>query len=167
MAFIQDSLSGLSTRPILIFALPILILGAGWHFFTTYQDCSEHAELRARLGAAIAASAESGTLVEIARITDFPWERADILVNYKPEGATDDCPFGWDWSRAEREKLIAADLLTVIVFLNGGRLVNYLEYPRDQADFARVQNPYTPGTARFEATPSPDGASRFVLSPAP
>ena len=167
MAFIQDSLAGLSTRPVLVFALPILILGAGWHFFSTYQSCNAHAEMRTRLGAAIAASAESGTPVEFARIIDFPWERADILVNYKPEGATDNCPFDWDWSREHREKLIAADLLTVIVFLNGGRLVNYLEYPRDEADFAGVRNPYTPETARFEAKPSPDGPSRFVLSPAP
>jgi hypothetical protein len=167
MAFIQDSFAGLSTRPVLIFALPILILGAGWHFFATYQSCNGHAELRARLGSAIAASAESGTLVEIARITDFPWERADILVNYKPEGATDNCPFGWDWSRAEREKLIAEDLLTVIVFLNGGRLVDYLEYPRDHADFAGVANPYTPQTAIFSVTSSQTNPPRYILTHAP
>lgn len=166
MAFVQDSLAGLSTRPVLYFALPILVLGIGYHFFSTYQSCSAHAEIRAALGAAIAASAAANTPVELSRVTDFPWDRADILVNYKPQGSTDDCPFGWDWSREKRGKLIAADLLTVVVFLKDGRLVNYLEYPRDQADFVDVANPYTPETAVFKVAPSPDDPSRFILSPA-
>jgi hypothetical protein len=166
MAFLQSAFAGVSTRPVLYLALPVLILGIGYHFFTTYQGCRSHAVARESLQAAIVASAGDHTPVRLSHVTDFPWDRADILVNYKPEGSTSDCPFGWDWSREKREELIATDLLTVIVFLNGGRLVSYLEHPSDQATFVDVKNPYTPETAVFDVSPLPEDPSRFVLSPA-
>jgi len=58
-------------------------------------------------------------------------------------------------------------LLTVIVFLEGDRLVNYLEYRRDWADFAGLKNPYTPETAVFTVSSSPNDPYRFILSPTP
>lgn len=162
----KDALAGMPTRPVMYLSLGVLLLGLGYHFLTTYQGCRSHAELRESLRAAIHKGAAGDGPVQLSRVTDFPWDRADIFVNYKPEGSTTDCPFGWDWSRDEREKLITAGLLTVIVFLKDDRLVNYLEYQRDQADFADVENPYTPETAVFEVTPSPTDPNRLILSPA-
>ena len=165
---LKDALAGLPTRPVLYLSAIVLVLGLGYHFGTTYQSCTSHAQLRENLHAAIKSSAD-GTVpgpVRLAQITDFPWERADILVNYKPEGSTTNCPFQWDWSREQREALIARELLTVIVFLQGGRLVNYLELRRDWTDFAEVQNPYSPETAVFKVSPSPNDPYAFILSPA-
>jgi hypothetical protein len=160
---LKDALAGLPTRPVLYLSSIVLVLGLGYHFITTYQSCRSHAELREGLRAAIEASAD-GT-VRLSRITDFPWDRADILVNYKPGGSTSNCPFQWDWSRETREHLIAGDLLTVIVFVKDGKLVNYLEYRRDRADFVDVKNPYTPETAVFKVTPSPTNPYIVILSP--
>ena len=169
MVNLKEALAGLSTRPALYLALIVLLAGFGYHIIATYQSCRGHAELRDRLYAAIAASAggSSPGPIRLSRITDFPWDRAEILVNYKPGGATTDCPFQWDWSREKRADLIARDLLTVIVFLEDGRLVDYLEFRRDRADFVAVNNPYTPETAVFDVAPSPEGAGAFILSAKP
>ncbi len=162
---IRDALAGLPTRPVLYLSLTVLVLGLGYHFLTTYQGCNSHAQLRGSLRAAIEANAGGAEPVRLASITEFPWDRADILVNYKPGGETTDCPFQWDWSRDTREKLIAGDLLTVIVFLRDGKLVNYLEYPRDQGDFVDVKNPYSPDSAVFRVAPSPTDPNGFILTP--
>jgi len=164
---LKDALAGMPTRPVLYLSLTVLVAVLGYHFFTTYQSCRSHGEIREALGAAIDASAGADAPLRLSQITDFVWDRADILVNYKPEGSTTDCPFGWDWSREQREKLIAEDLLTVIVFLKDGTLVNYVEYPRDHADFAGVANPYTPQTANFSVTPSQTNTPRYILTRAP
>jgi len=162
---LKDALAGLPTRPVLYLSLTVLVLGLGYHFLTTYQSCNSHAELRGSLRAAIQSSADSAVPVQLARITEFPWDRADILVNYKPGGATSNCPFQWDWSRDTRDKLIAGNLLTVIVFLRDGKLVNYLEYRRDWAEFVHVKNPYSPEEAAFRVTPSPTNPEGFILTP--
>jgi hypothetical protein len=164
---LKDALAGLPTRPVLYLSLTVLVLALGYHFATTYQSCRSHADLRQALGAAIEVSADGTAPVQLSAITDFAWDRADILVNYKPSGSIADCPFQWDWSRDTRAKLIAGDLLTVILFVQGGKLVNYLEYRRDRADFVDVKNPYTPETAVFRATSSPNDPDRFTLSPIP
>jgi hypothetical protein len=163
---LKDALAGLPTRPVLYLSVVVLGLGLGYHFLSTYVSCNSHAELRRSLRAAIEAGAESRLSVALSRITDFAWDTAEILVNYKPEGASTDCPFQWDWSRNAREALIADDRLTVIVFLRDGKLVNYLEYRRDQADFVAVENPYTPQTAIFQVEPSPNEADAYILTPA-
>lgn len=164
---LKDALAGMPTRPVLYITLPVLVLGLGFHFFTTYQSCRVHAELREALRVAIESSAGGGVpgRVRLSDITGFIWDRADILVNYKPSGASTDCPFQWDWSREKRDDLVARDLLTVIVFLSDGKLVDYLEYPRDRADFVDVKNPYTPETATFSVSPSPSDPYKFILSP--
>ena len=163
---LKDALAGLPTRPVVYLALAVLVLGLGYYFLTTYQSCSSHAQLRESLRAAIKASAGGTGPVELARITEFPWDRADILVNYKPSGATTDCPFQWDWSRETRDRLIAGDLLTVIVFLRDDKMVNYLEYRGDRTDFVHVENPYSPQTAIFSVEPSPHNPNGYRLTPA-
>ncbi len=164
---LKDALAGLPTRPVLYISAIVLTLGLGYHFITTYKSCRSHAELREALRAAIDAGVEGAGPVRLSRITGFDWDRAEILVNYKPGGAVADCPFQWDWSRETREKLIADDLLTVIVFLHRGRLVDYLEYRRDWAAFVDITNPYTPETAMFTVSTPPDAGHAVVLSPVP
>lgn len=162
---IRDALAGLPTRPVLYLSLTVLVLGFGYHYLTTYQRCNSQAALRESLHVAIRASADGALPVELARVTTFPWDSAEVLVNYKPDGATTDCPFQWDWSQDTRDELIAGDLLTVIVFVRDGRMVNYLEYRSDQAEFVDVKNPYSPQTAIFQVTPSPRNSNGYRLAP--
>ncbi|GEM_PF-682695 len=165
---LKDALAGMSVRPIMYLSPIVLVLALGYYFFTTYQSCRSHAEFRQALRAAIKASADGAAPgpVHLVQITDFPWDTAEIFVNYKPDGSTTDCPFQWDWSSATRDKLIAGDLLTVIVFVKDDRLVHYLEYRRDWAEFVDLKNPYTPETAVFAVSASPANPYEFILSPA-
>jgi len=162
---LKDALAGLPTRPALYLSLAVLILGLGYHFLTTYQECSSHAELRESLRGEIKARVADAAPMRLTQVTDFPWDRADILVNYKPSGETTDCPFQWGWSRDVRDKLIAEDMLTVIVFLRDDKMVNYLEYRGDRADFVDVKNPYSPQTAIFRVEPSPHSPDGYTLTP--
>jgi hypothetical protein len=159
--------AGLPTKPIFYLALAIFAGILSYHYGSTYQRCTSQAELRAKLRAAIQAQDQLAMpkRVHLSRITDFEWDRADVLVNYKPDGATANCPFGWDWSRAERAALVAEDLLTVIVFSSGGKIRHYIEYRRDWADFVQIQNPYTPKTAVFQVRRSPTNEFDVVLTP--
>lgn len=163
---LKDALAGLPTRPVLYISIVVIVLGLGYHFFSIYRECRSHAELREVLRTAIEASADGAVPVKLRQVTDFVWDRAEILVNYKPGGSSIDCPFQWDWSRNMREKLIAADLLTVVVFVRNGKLANYLEYRRDWAEFVNVKNPYTPDTAVFRVAPSPTNPGAYILTPA-
>ena len=162
----REALAGLPTRPVLYLSAVVLALGLGYQLVTTYSTCNRHADMRERLRDSIAAGVAGGNPVRLARVTDFDWDLAEILVNYKPGGRVADCPFGWDWSREQREALVAGDLLTVIVFLRDGRLVDYLEYRNDQAKFVDVENPYTPQSAVFVVSPSPGASDALILSPA-
>jgi hypothetical protein len=164
---LKEALAGLPTRPVLYLSVVVLVLGLGYHFLTTYQSCRGHAELREAFHAAIETAAGSAAPLQLSRITDFAWDRSEVFVNYKPDGVTTDCPFQWDWSRDTREALIADDLLTVIVFLRNGKLVNYLEFRGDWAEFTDVDNPYTPHTAVFRAAPAPGIPTRYILTRAP
>ena len=163
---LKKALVGFPTRPVLYLSIPVLIAGLVFHFYGTYQSCRSQADLRESFRAAIDAGADGTAAVQLSRISDFDWDRADILVNYKPDGATTDCPFDWDWSRELREKLIAADRLNVIVFLKDGKLVDYLEYPRDWAEFVDVENPYSRTSAIFRVERSPGRPYEHILSQA-
>lgn len=165
MAFLQNALAGLPTRPVFYIALPVMLLGVGYHLFTTWESCTRHAAMRETLRTAAVSGARDSRPVRLSSVTDFEWDRVEVLVDYEPEGASTDCPFGWDWSREHRERLIAADRLTVIVFLKDGRLVDYVEVSRDEVDFAGIDNPYTPESALFAAAPSPQDPYRLLLTP--
>lgn len=164
---LRQALAGFPTRPALYLAVAVVVVALGYHFATTYRTCSAHAALRDDLRRAIAASAAGGGPVRLAAVTGFDWDRADILVDYKPTGRVADCPFQWDWSGERRRELIAKGLLTVVVFARDGKLVDYLEYRRDRAEFADIRNPYTPDTAVFDAAPSRDAPGTMILKPAP
>ena len=163
---LKEALAGLPTRPAVYLSVTVLVLGLAYHFATTYRSCREHAALREALSAAIASSAARGSVLRLGQLTDFSWDRAEILVNYKPGGPSTDCPLQWDWSRKDREKLIAGDLLTVIVFLLDSKLVGYLETRGDRVRFVDVKNPYSPETAVFRAARSRNNPQQYVVTPA-
>lgn len=85
-----------------VIAPTLIILGLAYLFGSTYQLCSFHRELREQLRAGIESAASRSSPMRLAEIADFQWDSATILVNYKPDARTTDCPFGWDWSEAER-----------------------------------------------------------------
>lgn len=167
MAFIHRALSSVPPTPVLIIAPALIVLGISYHFGSQYVSCTGHAGLRQSLTDALQAASQDPTRrrLHLADITDFDWDVALVQVNFKPDAKTPDCPFGWDWSRAEREALVEQDLLTVIAFARDGHVVNYLEYRRDWADFQDISNPYTHETAVFTVELEDSRWERLVLRP--
>ncbi len=153
-------------RPILVIAPALIVLALAYHFGTTYLNCSHHSEYKERLRAGIESAAARSSYLDLAEIADFPWDEAAILVNYKPDVRTTDCPFGWDWSAAERAELVADDLLTLIVFSRRGRIVDHLEYRADWAAFPDGRSPYDRTKAIFEVRRAAGPGTRPVLRPA-
>ena len=153
-------------RPILVIAPALIVLALAYHFGTTYQSCSHHRQYRERLRTGIESAASRSTYLRLAEIADFQWSTATILVNYKPDARTTDCPFGWDWSAAERAEIVADDLLTLIVFSRRGRVVDHMEYRADWAVFPDSGKPYDRNTAIFEVRRPAGPGTRPVLRPA-
>ena len=65
-----------------------------------------------------------------------------------------------------------AAVVAIAELVGGGlgrdeRLVDYLEYRRDRAEFSDVNNPYTPETAVFLVSTSPNDPQTPILSSAP
>ena len=153
-------------RPILVIAPGLIVLALAYHFGTNYQSCSRHQEFRERLRAGIESAASRSMPMRLAEIFDFQWDAATVLVNYKPDARTTDCPFGWDWSEAERAGFVANDLLILIVFSHRGRIAEHVEYRADWAEFPDTSKPYDRNTAIFEVRRPAGPGSRPVLRPA-
>ena len=154
-------------RPILVIAPVLIVLALAYHFGTSYRSCSYQRDFRERLRAGIeTAAAKRPAVVRLADIADYQWDTATILINYKPDSRTTDCPFGWDWTEAERASLVGDDLLTLIVFSRGGRVVGHVEYRADWAEFPDTSKPYDRNTAIFEVRRPAGPGTRPVLRPA-
>lgn len=163
---IQDALRALPAWPALIVA-PLLILGGLiYYYYETWQTCIGHAELRMRLHQAVEdAGAGSGQL-RLAEATGFDWARVGIFPNHKPvPGQNSDCPFGWDWTAEEREKLAADGLLTLLVFTKDKELLDTIELHGDRVAFEEMQNPYTRDSAVFEIRRSKTGPAPLIARP--
>jgi hypothetical protein len=152
-------------RPILVIAPVLIVLALAYHFGTSYRSCSYQRDFRERLRAGIETAAPPPGVMRLADFADFQWDAATILVNYKPDNRTTDCPFGWDWSEAERARLVAEDLLTLIVFSRDGRIVGHVEYRADWAGFPDSRAPYDRESASFEVRRTGGPGTRPVLRP--
>ncbi len=153
-------------RPILVIAPVLIVLALAYHFGTSYRSCSYQRDFRERLRAGIETAAPPPAVMRLADIADFQWDAATVLVNYKPDNRTTDCLFGWDWSEAERARLVAEDLLTLIVFSRDGRVVGHVEYRADWAGFPESRAPYDRASAAFEVRRPRGPGTRPVLRPA-
>ena len=162
---IRRALNVVPTRPVLVLAPLVVVLALTYWFGSDYGRCTGHAKFRERFTEAVRAAAAGGRRLVLADLTAFSWDRALIQPGFKPGGLGPDCAFGWDWSRGEREALAAAGRLTVIAFVRGGRVVEYVELRGDRIRFRDLANPYTPATAIFRVHAATDEAGGFVLDP--
>ncbi len=162
MAKIREALQSLPAHPAVYISIALIVGVFAYRYGAQYIACTDHAALRDRLHDAVAAAARQGRLLVLAEVIEFDWDRVDIQTGFKPDVEVPGCPFGWDWSAAERDRLAAAGLLTVLVFSRAGAIVEYIEYRSDWGVFQDLVNPYDRETAVFSA--EHDGGS-VVLRP--
>ena len=102
----------------------------------THMACSQSDRA---LGGRIAAEARkgSGTLVRLASLTDFSWERLHVFGPYTPQTHIDR-ELGFSWPEAARTGIAEDDSIALLVFVSGGAVVRYVAHPRQEGDFAEV-----------------------------
>ncbi len=160
---IRNALNSLRAKPgfygAVILAVGVLI----WYYAFQYRDCTRHRELRERLYDTVDAMERDDRAFNLAEVVVSTWDRVHIRTVSRLEAKVADCPFGWDWSRAEREALVADGHLALLLFIDDGEFVDYLEFRNDRVDFRDVAGIWTPDMAVFRAVR--ESSSQLRLHP--
>ena len=91
-----------------------------------------------------------GTVVEIAPLTRFEWDRLFIFGPYSAEKRVNDT-LGFEWSGFDRSDGKWGKSVVLFVFVKGNEVVRSFEHPRIQGDFSRALKHvgYLPSETRF------------------
>jgi len=144
----KDSLAVMPTRP-LRYIVPIIVVTVlSLYYWGQYTKCSDIRQFRTTLNSGLQAKSLSQK-VRLTDFTDFVWDKVRIASNIKPGERNVECPFGWNWGKGERESLMSAGLLTVLMFGHGESIVGYAEVRSDEIDFIGVDSSLTPEDAEF------------------
>ncbi|MGI9415585.1 MAG: hypothetical protein ACR2PM_18050 [Hyphomicrobiales bacterium] len=161
---IRAAIDALPARPGIVIGLVLVAGVLSVFYYTTYTACTHNARLRAQLMTGIEAA--SGAQVRLADVMGFTWDKIRIAQAFRPPGKVTSCPFGWDWSSEERQRLTASGLLTVIAFLKADRPVEVIDVSGEDVRFDDLKDAYTSDEAVFAVERQDGGAPRFVLKAA-
>ena len=79
------------------------------------------------------------TCLDIAKITPFTWDRLYFFRPYRTSDEIDKI-LGFEWDDVNKTVIGTYEGISLLVFMEGGKVVQYLEYPRGLADFAKLDN---------------------------
>jgi hypothetical protein len=82
----------------------------------------------------------AGTLVRLASLTEFSWERLYVFGPYASQEVIDR-ELGFSWSAAASTGIFDSDGIALLVFVDGGEVVRHVAHPRSEGDFADVKTP--------------------------
>lgn len=107
---------------------------------TNVDDQQERELLYSSISSEIA-RCQSGEIekVDISKITSFSWDRMYIFDPYTSEREIDET-IGIHWSGSKSTFIESSDSITLIVFIDEGTVVQYLEFWREPWDFAYLEN---------------------------
>lgn len=108
------------------------------------------------------ASRGAGTVVRMATLTGFAWDRLHIFDPYTMRDRIE-AELGFAWPEADRTGIDSSDGMALLVFVKDGAVVRYVAQRR-WADFAgqHRRGGYAPADAAFRVTPRGDGAFLMV-----
>jgi hypothetical protein len=89
---------------------------------------------------AVEARKGAGTLVRIASLTDFAWERLHVFGPYATQEDINQ-ELGFAWPEAARTGIAGRDAIALLVFVRDGAVVRYVAQARREVDFADVKIP--------------------------
>jgi hypothetical protein len=145
---IRRALSTIPSKPGVIIAVIVAISVMSIYYFKQYKSCTDIASLRSSFYSVV--QQNSNNIIRLAEVTPFQWERAKIILNYKNNSKVLDCQFGWDWTRKQRQQMMANDLLNVIVFAREG-VNTVVDFSKEMVDFELTETIFTPASAVFRA----------------
>jgi hypothetical protein len=160
---IKSALAVMPTRPVVYIVPIVVVVVMSIYYWNLYTDCTHDKQFRASLNELLH-SMHSSEQFRLTDVTDFAWDKVRIIDDYKPENKIADCPFGWDWSAAERESLIASNLLSILIFGYEGIIVEHLELRSDQVVFNGADISLTPDSALFDIGKNAVNSSSVALT---
>lgn len=160
---LKNALSVLPTRPVVYIVPLVVVLVMSFYYWNIYIDCTKDKQRRASFNKFLH-SINSSEPFRLTDVTDFSWDKVRIIDNYKPERKIAHCPFGWDWSAAERKSLIASNILSILIFAYNGVIVEHLELRSDEIIFKNIDNSLMPDTAIFSFIENEPGTSGITLT---
>jgi hypothetical protein len=153
---IKNALSVLPTRPIRYIVPLIVIVVLTLYYSEQYNKCNDIKQFRTSLNHSVQSKGLS-EMFRLADYTDFAWDKVRIASNIRPGERNAECPFGWNWKEGERESLMSAGLLTVLMFGHGESIVGYAELRSDEVQFLGVESGLTPDAAEFTVDKNTSG----------
>ena len=146
---IRDALSVMPSRPVVFVVPVIVVLVMSWYYWDMYSKCTDIKRFRAALNEELH-SQQTPARFRLADFTGFTWDQVRIVEQFDPEIKSSECPLGWNWPSDERDSLIASGLLTIMIFLQKGMIVEYLELRSDEVAFRGAESSLSPETAVFK-----------------
>lgn len=161
---IRDMFHSVPARPAIIIAPIVILLCLGIYYYDKKISCNKQASMREELRQGVE-KLDPTTIFKLADWTAFPWDKVQVYNNFKPRGKQPGCIFEWDWTDTQRQKIIDAGLMTVLLFANEGRLVESIELRSDQLD-VQVEGGevLTPEDALFSIKTSSGEGTNLILS---
>jgi hypothetical protein len=162
---LHKALNSIPARPVLYIVPVIVSLVLGFYYWNLKDECTGRATKREFFRQKVQQAADSTGILKFADFTEFPWQQLKGFASLKPQRKPRNCPFDWDWSGKERQEIIDAGLLSVIIFFDGGSISNYVEFRNDRIEIDDFEKNLTPETAKFRAVrkESEENAYRLTL----
>jgi hypothetical protein len=106
-----------------------------------------------------------GTIVDLAELAPFDWDRVFFFGPYTPE-AWIHKSLGFPWNGTNLTSIEYDDCINLVVFVRGGEVVEWFEHSRGSGDLVELAN--STGYARQEARSRVSKAGdRLVLTKEP
>lgn len=136
---------------------PVIVIGVlAFYYWDLHARCSEIKNARGAF-AEFLQSVDLPGKIRLADYTNFDWDQVRIVSAFSPRQQTVECPFDWNWSSGTREALIADGMLGIMVFMNQGRIVKYVELRADEIAFDAADKDLEPASANFLVSPNASG----------
>lgn len=142
----------------------MVVLVLVFYYWNLKNACTDRADQRAYFSQQVQQAADSGDILKLVDVVVFPWQQVKGFAEFKPQHQTKSCPFKWDWSNQERQEIIDAGQLSILIFIHEGAIADYIEFRNDRIkidDFGKV---LTPETALFRAQRLPNIEQTYQLS---
>jgi hypothetical protein len=114
-------------------------------------------------------STGDATFLDVRRVMPFGWDAMFVFPPYTDIGQVERS-LGFGWKKAKDTGIDKRDDITLLVFVTGQTVHEYIEQPRAEGDFSRLKaaHPYTPDEAYFElVVEKEEGETRRVFVEAP
>ncbi len=108
------------------------------------------------------------TFLDVRRVMPFGWETLYVFPPHTPLNYIEQT-LGFKWGKSKDTRIDEREDITLLVFVTGQTVSEYVEHPRSKGDFSMLKAAYayTPDEAYFEVIVKPgEGKPLFVFEEA-